>query len=132
MALLGTRVSHGLWALIAGLALVARPVGAQSPRASASQVQAVFLFNFAQFVDWPPDAFAAAQAPLIIGVLGDDPFGSFLDETVRGEAVRGRPFKIQRYRRLDEVKNCQILFISRSEAKRLEEILAALKDRPIL
>lgn len=46
------------------------------------QVKAVFLFNFAQFVTWPSQP---ADAPLVIGILGDDPFGSYLDETVRGE-----------------------------------------------
>jgi YfiR/HmsC-like len=133
MALLKSALRSGLWSLAAGLILLgARPLAAQGVRASASEVQAVFLFNFAQFVDWPPEAFPDSQAPLVIGILGKDPFGSFLDETVRGEKVRGRAFKVDRYRRVEDVKNCQILFISRSEAKRLDGILAALKGRPIL
>jgi hypothetical protein len=133
MALLNGRVGAGLWSLAIGLALLgARPVTAQSVRASASEVQAVFLFNFAQFVDWPAEAFPDPQAPLVIGILGKDPFGNFLDETVRGEKVRGRAFKVERYRRVEDVKDCHILFISRSEAKRLDGILAALKGRPIL
>ena len=65
----------------------------EAARASEYQVKAVFLFNFAQFVDWPASAFPDATAPLVIGVLGDDPFGPYLDETVRGETVRGRPLE---------------------------------------
>lgn len=133
MALLGCTLARGLWPLAAGLAvLAARPADAQTVRASAPEVQAVFLFNFAQFVDWPAEAFPDPQAPLVIGILGKDPFGSFLDETVQGETVRGRSFRIDRYRRVEEVKDCHILFISRSEAKRVDGILAALKGRPIL
>jgi hypothetical protein len=133
MALLKGIPGSRLWSLAAGLALLgAHPAAAQTVRASASEVQAVFLFNFAQFVEWPAEAFADPKAPLVIGILGQDPFSSFLDETVRGETVRGRPFRVDRYRRLEEVKDCQILFISRSETKRLKEIVAALKDRPIL
>lgn len=133
MELLRGTLARGLWSMAAGLALLgARPAGAQTVRASASEVQAVFLFNFAQFVEWPAGVFTDPQAPLVIGILGKDPFGSFLDETVRGEAVRGRTFRIDRYRRLEQVKDCHILFISRSEAKRLEEILTAVKDQPIL
>jgi len=133
MALLRGTIARGLWSMAAGLALLgARPATAQTVRASASEVQAVFLFNFAQFVDWPAEAFPDPQAPLVIGILGKDPFGSFLDETVLGETVRGRTFRIDRYRRVEEVKDCHILFISRSETKRLDGILAALKDRPIL
>jgi hypothetical protein len=133
MAILRGTLRRGVWSIAACLALLgARPCVAQSVRASASEVQAVFLFNFAQFVDWPAEAFPDPQAPLVIGILGKDPFGSFLDETVRGETVRGRTFRINRYRRLEQVKDCHILFISRSETDRLDGILAALKGRPIL
>jgi uncharacterized protein DUF4154 len=133
MALLRGTLARGLWSMVAGLAIIgARPTAAQTVQASASEVQAVFLFNFAQFVDWPVEAFSDPRAPLVIGILGKDPFGSFLDETVRDEKVRGRTFRIDRYRRVEEVKDCHILFISRSETKRLDSILAALKDRPIL
>jgi YfiR/HmsC-like len=133
MAFLKGSLRRGLLTLTAVAVVVgARPVEGQAVRASASEVQAVFLFHFAQFVDWPPEAFADPQAPVVIGILGKDPFGTFLNQTVQGEAVRGRPFRIDRYRRVDEIKDCHILFISRSEAKRLDEILAVLKDRPIL
>jgi len=101
----------------------------QGQRASEYQLKAVFLFNFAQFVDWQP---AAAQTPLLIGILGDDPFGSFLDATVRGERVGMRPIEIRRYRQLADLDTCNILFISRSENDQVEEILAAVQHRPIL
>ncbi|MGH7701000.1 MAG: YfiR family protein [Gemmatimonadales bacterium] len=114
------------------LLAAARGLGAQAVRASEYQVKAVFLFNFAQFVDWPPEAFNDPQAPLVIGVLGDDPFGPVLDATVRGETVRGRPLEIRRSRRIDEILTCHILFISQSEADRLDDIVAALRSRPIL
>lgn len=133
MALLRAATSRGFWSAAASLALLGvQPAAAQTVRASASEVQAVFLFHFAQFVDWPAEAFPDPQAPLVIGILGKDPFGRVLDETVRGETVRGRTFRIDRYRRLEEVKDCHILFISRSETKRLNEILAAFKEKPIL
>jgi YfiR/HmsC-like len=133
MALLTPRLSRALWTVGAALAVAsARPAEGQAVRASASEVQAVFLFHFSQFVEWPAEAFADPKSPLVIGILGKDPFGSFIDETVKGETVRGRPFRVDRYHRLDEIKDCHILFISRSESKRLEGILAALKDRPIL
>jgi hypothetical protein len=96
------------------------------------QVKAVFLFNLAQFVNWPPKAFAGPGAPLVIGVLGEDPFGAYLDETLRGETVRNRPLILQRYRRVSEIRVCHVLFISRSETDRLDQILAALRGRNVL
>jgi hypothetical protein len=92
----------------------------------------VFLFNFAQFVEWPQGAFAGANAPLVIGILGEDPFGGYLNETIRDEKVNGRPIEIQRYHRVDEIKTCHILFISPSETERYEQIFARLQGRSIL
>ena len=96
------------------------------------QLKAVFLFHFAQFVEWPPEAFPEAHTPLVIGVLGEDPFGAYLDETVRGETVNTRALVVHRYQRVEEIETCHVLFISRSEAGRLEEIVASLQGRNIL
>ena len=114
------------------LLVAGRGLAAQNVRATEYQVKAVFLFNFAQFVDWPAGAFPAADTPLAICVLGNDPFGDALDKTVRDERVGGRPFEIRRYQSVDEIKACHILFINRSEGNRPEAILAGLKQRPIL
>jgi hypothetical protein len=107
-------------------------LGAQSARAPEYQIKAVFLFNFAQFVDWPAGAFPDSAAPIVIGVLGNDPFGPYLDETVRGEKVRGHSLEVRRYRRIADIKTCHILFINPSGGGRLEDVLGELKDRAIL
>jgi hypothetical protein len=118
--------------LLAALAWSAPSAVGGTPPNREYQVKAVFLFNFTQFVEWPAEAFADPTAPLVIGVLGEDPFGAFLDETVRGEKAKGRPLVVERYRRVQEIGNCQVLFISRSESDRLGEILASLAGKPIL
>jgi hypothetical protein len=114
------------------LALSPQKAGAQAAISKEYQIKAVFLFNFAQFVQWPETNFPDAGAPFRIGVLGDDPFNTFLDETVRGENIKGHPLTIQRYHNVDDARGCQILFVSRSESKQMEEILARLKGRNIL
>ena len=95
-------------------------------------LKAVFLFNFAQFIDWPTNAFDKPDSPLVIGVLGDDPFGTVLDDAVRDEIVNGRKFVVERYRRVEDIKTCHILFISQSETRRLDKIMAGLKGKPVL
>jgi len=133
-----TRATHVLIriavSLVASAAVLAGlpDLPAQTAAAGEYQLKAVYLFNFAQFVEWPPQAFTDSQAPLIIGVLGEDPFGAFLDETVRDERVNNRPLAVQRYRRVEEIKSCHILFISRSETDRLGQIFARLKGRSVL
>lgn len=112
-----------------GIGMVS-PVQKESP--NAAQVKAVFLFNFAQFVEWPNQTFPAAKAPLIIGVLGKDPFESNLDATIRGESIKGHPLIIHRYNNLQDIKNCHILYINLYQPDQLENVLGALKGRRIL
>jgi hypothetical protein len=129
----GLKTLPAVWFVMSALLLSGAP---QSPAKAMSpteyQLKAVFLFNFAQFVDWPQESFPETEMPLVIGVLGEDPFGTYLGEIVRGETVNNRQLEIQRYRRVDEMKTCHILFISQSESKRLEQIVVALKGRSIL
>lgn len=96
------------------------------------QVKAAFLFNFAQFVEWPDTVFTAPDAPFCIGVLGDDPFGAALDEAVRDETISGHKMIVQRARQVADLKSCQMIFVSKSEKSHLPEILAAVGSRMVL
>ena len=97
-----------------------------------SQLKAVYIYHFTEFVDWPKTAFPTPASPILIGVLGPDPFGGYLEQAIRDERVHDRRLIIQRYQRVQEVENCHLLFISASENARLEGILAELKGRSIL
>jgi YfiR/HmsC-like len=97
------------------VALLRAESGPVSAEGLEYQVKAAFLFNFLKFVEWPP---AAADAPWVIGVLGHDPFGPSLDETVRGKMVNGRRVEVRRYDKVADVKDCNILFIGRSDYER--------------
>lgn len=96
------------------------------------QVKAVFLYNFTQFIEWPPDAFAQPDAPLVIGILGPDPFGKYLDETIQGEKVNGHPLVVQRFQTLAEVAHCQVLFISTDEKNQWKPIFEYAKAKHVL
>jgi hypothetical protein len=99
---------------------------------SEYEVKAAYLFNFSQFVSWPASAFGSADAPLVIAVLGRDPFGAELDALVRGEHVGERPLRVERYGQLADLRQCHILFIDRSEAADLAKIVEALHGRSVL
>jgi len=108
------------------------PAQGQALPSKEYSVKALFVCNFAQFDQWPRDAFPSGQSPLVIGILGDDPFGAYLDETVRGEKVNNHPLVVRRFRRVEDITMCHVLFISRSEMSRLEQILNGLKGRNVL
>lgn len=107
-------------------------VSTQTPVAPEYEVKAVFLFNFTQFVEWPPSSFIPAQAPFVIGVFRENPFGSYLEDVVSGEKVNGRPLVVYHYKNLEEIKACHILFINKAEINNLEDILASIKGKNIL
>jgi hypothetical protein len=94
-------------------------------------VKVALLFKLALFIEWPasddgdPDAF-------VIGVLGEDPFGPLLEEVVAGEAIGGLPVRILRGKDLEPLLASRILFISRSESQRVEEVVAGSRDHSIL
>lgn len=114
------------------LALIAHGVGAAAAAPNEYQIKAVFVFNFSHFVEWPLRAFTAPNEPFVIGVLGGDPFGPHLEETVRGESVDAHPLVVRRFTDVAQVGDCQILFIDRSESAQLDQILAALDHHSVL
>src|SRR6266550_1915909 len=101
-------------------------LSAQTTPSPEYQVKAVFLFNFAQFVDWPSKAFPEPQTPLVIGVLGEDPFGPYLDETVRGEKVNNRPLAVNIGVLAQIVGSNSTAALAFDDPKNAREILAAL------
>jgi hypothetical protein len=105
---------------------------AESATSKEYQIKAVFLFNFAQFVEWPANTFTNAEAPFCIGILGDDPFGKALDETIQGETIQNHRLVVQRSQRPEDLQNCQLIFVSKSEKGRMVEILSKLSGRKIL
>jgi hypothetical protein len=104
----------------------------QAQSSSEYQVKAAFLYNFAKFVDWPAEAFAGSNGRLIIGVIGDDPFGGALDQAINGKAINGRPLVVRRLKWSQDLRSCHIIFISSSERQRLPQIIQNLKGASVL
>lgn len=122
--------------LLAGGLLLATTASAQKKDAGRTfdeyEVKAVFLLNFSNYSEWPAEAFASADAPFTFGVLGDCPFGTKLEAALKGEKVKGREIKIRRARKVEELKDCQVVFVGRSEKARVEAVIAALRGKPVL
>jgi hypothetical protein len=87
------------------------------------KLKAVFLLNFAKFVTWPADAFKESGAPLVICVIGQDPFGPILDQAIRGESVQSHPLQVARPSAAQEYGNCHIAFLSQAMAGPLDDLL---------
>jgi hypothetical protein len=114
VAILSTR-RPPLCALVLVLLSFAWPIQAEQEHLEY-QVKAAFLFNFLKFVEWPGPA---NDSPWVIGILGRDPFGEILDDIVRGKLVNSRTVEVRRFARSADVKDCNILFVGRSDFERM-------------
>jgi hypothetical protein len=99
---------------------------------SEYEVKAVMLYNFAMFVEWPAAESPSARTPLVVGVLGRDPFGAALDAITRGRNSPQMRVVVRRFGDLSHLDSCHILFISGSEKGSLPEVLAAVGRRSVL
>jgi len=96
------------------------------------QIKAAFIFNFAKFVEWPAAAFPKASSPMVVGVLGENPFHDALEKTIKNKTVDEHPVVIMQFHSATEATNCHILFISSSEKARLPQILKQLNGTSVL
>ena len=107
---------------------------AESDSVLEYKIKAAFLYSFAKFIDWPEQAFSNSQSPIILGVLGEDPFGLILNE-LEGKVAKGRSIVAYKYSStdsFDELKLCHIIFVCSSEKERFTEIIEMLKDTNVL
>jgi hypothetical protein len=113
---LGCRRLAAVGMLVAALVLTVSPgMGlAESPTALEYKVKGAFLLNFAKFTKWPAEEVAATNTPVTIGIVGEDPFGSALDQLVAGETIGTRPIVVKRLALSEDLSPCRILFIPKS------------------
>jgi hypothetical protein len=87
------------------------------------QLKAAFIYNFAQFVEWPGDTFAAPDAPLVIGVMGDPTLAATLEQACRGKTAGKHEIVVRSFSGVDSIRSAQILFIGAAERDRLPELI---------
>jgi hypothetical protein len=110
----------------------AHGISRQANSSSEYQVKAAFLFHFAQFVDWPPEAFKDASSPLTYCTAGEDPFHGALEASLNGKMIGARPVRVIHFRQVQEIQGCQIVFLGTPEKKLISTMLANLRASPIL
>ncbi len=116
----------GWMLLLAGIALSGEPVSKEY------QLKAAFLYNFTKFVEWSSPSFPAPDSPIIIGVLGSNPFGDELDNAVHNRKVGGRAISIRRVQSLAGARGVHLLFVGAADDARLGELRDALKGANVL
>ncbi len=112
------------------LAAAAASVSAQ--RSLEYEVKAAYVYNIANFVTWPPDAFAGPADPLRVCVYGDDPFGPALDRAVQSGPANQRPIVAERLTSADGLARCHLIFLAGANTDRIDQAVKFSAQRPIL
>jgi hypothetical protein len=115
-------------AFVLALAL-AVPAAIPAQAANEYEVKAAFLFNFTRFVDWPGPS---GSGPFCIGIEGADPFGSAMEEAVKGRSAGGHAIAVKHFKPGEESTVCEIVFISGMDARKMHAALGRLQHAAVL
>ncbi len=118
--------------IIFSVAMIPGPCVSQEATTKEYQVKAAYLFNFAKFVEWPANTFSSPDAPLEICVMGLNPFGHALEDSIAGKTVSGRRIEISYKADAAGARSCQIVFIAVSDKQKMRQILPQLSDASVL
>ena len=120
------------WMLLIAVALVYWLAPSALGQSREYQLKAAFVFNFAQFTDFPTNAFTSPDSPLVIAVLGENPFGNTLETLVKGEKIAGRAVEVRYCERLREIEGAHVVFLAKSHWGTLNELLREVRGKPVL
>jgi YfiR/HmsC-like len=76
------------------------------------QAKGAFLVNFARFIEWPPDTFDGAAAPLVVCFAGERWIEGELESAIAGRQAGNR---VLRLTRPAAPAACHLLFVSAAE-----------------
>jgi YfiR/HmsC-like len=119
--------------VLALLCLLTAATGKARGQMDEYSVKAGYLYNFTKYVTWPDEAFASTTAPFVICILGRDPFEGRLDQAIAGKSSgNGKPLQVKRLNTMDRAafRDCQVLFVSKSERDHAADIVWLLKETP--
>jgi hypothetical protein len=119
-------------AAVAVLLLLSFPTAGKCQSSGEYRLKLAFLYNFAQFVEWPPDAFPDSRSPLDICVAGENPFRGDIQDSLNGRTVRGHPLKLRTLNPDENLEGCQMIFVRASEKSSTSKILTSAKGSDIL
>lgn len=105
---------------------------ARAADADEYEVKAAYLYRFLPFVTWPEEAKIAAGQPIAVAIVGEDPFGTRLEDTLRGKDLEGHPIVLKHFRSFSDYQPSAVVFIGRSEQKQYAMILSRLEGQPVL
>ena len=102
---------------IATLTINAALNPAQAANSGEYALKLAFIYNFTKFVKWPTSAFGNETSPMVLCIVGDDPFPADAEQELRSRASNGHSIDLRKVKPADDMKSCHIIFIPKTEPK---------------
>jgi len=118
--------------MLAAVAVLCSPSLCSQTTATEDQVRSAFLYQVAQFVNWPADSLPAEGRALRFCVLGHDTLADTLTVVVRGKSIDGREIEVSKIDRVNQLADCHAAFIGYLKQKQLTQLFAHWKYPPVL
>ena len=115
--------------ILASVVLLAFDSRAQSP--TENEVKAVFIYNFLNFIEWPPSSFEKPSDAFVIGVAGDESFHNLLKQVVAGEKYQNHAIELRTINEGSQARECHLVYVEKTHAKH-DEILNATSNVSVL
>ncbi len=112
------------------LAVFVQPASAQKAR--IDELKAAFVFQFANYVQWPDESFKDKSAPIIIGIVKNEAMTKTLSAAVRGKIVGDRGIQVVDIADEKAAETCHILYIDSADDEKVDNFLALVRSKPIL
>jgi len=96
------------------------------------RVKAAMLLKFARYATWPEESFGDAKAPIVVLVVGEDPFGDVLDDTLAGQKLKGRAFQVKRSKTVPPQITEHVVFSGLVDEELQHLLIARCARRPVL
>lgn len=112
--------------------LIFAPAAEAQREADANKVKAAFVFQFANFVEWPDEAFESDRAPFIITIVGNEEIEKLLADAAKDKRVQGRPIRVEDGDASDDLSKCHIVFVDDSQSGSGTELIDRYMDSPVL
>ncbi|AHM61212.1 hypothetical protein D770_14790 [Flammeovirgaceae bacterium 311] len=89
----------------------------------------VFIYNFTKYIKWPDDTQGNS---FVIGVLGKSGITNPLKEMAASKTVNGKPIEVKVFNSIDEIKDCQMIFLPSNQSKELAAMRTKLANTSTL
>lgn len=95
-------------------------------------LQAEFISKFPRYVEWPAERFESPDSPIVVGILGPNPYGEALDAALAGATAHGRNYEVRSLDTVEEAKVVHILIVGETDRAKLRDVAQELKGLPIV